>query len=299
MPAAEVEVSADLVRRLLADQHPDLARLPVEFLANGWDNELYRVGDGLVARLPRRALGAQIIKNEQRWLPGLAPRLPLPIPRPERTGVPACGYPYSWSVVPYLPGVPAAASSFDPAAAAAAVGGFLGALHVPAPADAPANPFRGVPLAERAGTFAANLALLAAQVDQDAVLRAWVAALTAPGYDGPPVWLHGDLHPANILVNDGQVSGVIDFGDITAGDPASDLSVAWMLLPASCHAIFWSAYQEAGGPAGGRAGDALRARARGWALNLAVVFLAHSEDNPVLRQVGRRTLSAVLENQRR
>ncbi len=107
MPAAEVEVSADLVRRLLADQHPDLARLPVEFLANGWDNELYRVGDGLLARLPRRALGAEIIKNEQRWLPGLASRLPLPIPYPERTGVPAHGYPYSWSVVPYLPGVPA------------------------------------------------------------------------------------------------------------------------------------------------------------------------------------------------
>jgi aminoglycoside phosphotransferase (APT) family kinase protein len=295
MPTAEVEVSADLVRRLLADQHPDLARLPVEFLANGWDNELYRVGDGLVARLPRRALGAQIIMNEQRWLPGLAPRLPLPIPSPERTGVPGCGYPYSWSVVPYLPGVPAAqASSFDPEAAAAAVGGFLGALHVPAPADAPANPFRGVPLAERASTFAANLALIGGQVDRDAVLRAWVAALTAPGFDGPPVWLHGDLHPANILVNDGQVSGVIDFGDITAGDPASDLSVAWMLLPSGCHDIFWSAYQAAGG----RAGDALRARARGWALNLAVVFLAHSEDNPVLRQVGRRTLSTVLEDRR-
>ena len=291
MPAADVEVSADLVRRLLADQHPDLARLPVEFLANGWDNELYRVGAGLVARLPRRALGAQIITNEQRWLPGLAARLPLPIPSPERTGVPACGYPYSWSVVPYLPGVPAAqASSFDPAAAAAAIGGFLGALHVPAPVDAPANPFRGVPLAARAGNFAANLALIGGQVDRDAVLRAWVAALTAPGYDGPPVWLHGDLHPANILVNDGQVSGVIDFGDITAGDPASDLSVAWMLLPTGGHATFWSAYQAAGG----RADDAVRARARGWALNLAVVFLAHSEDNPVLRQVGRRTLSTVL-----
>ena len=296
MPAADVEVSADLVRRLLSDQHPDLARLPVEFLANGWDNELYRVGDGLVARLPRRALGAQIIKNEQRWLSGLAPVLPLRIPSPERTGVPAHGYPYSWSVVPYLPGVPAAqASSFDPAAAAAAVGGFLGALHVPAPADAPANPFRGVPLAERADTFAVNLARHSGQADhdraeRDAVLRRWDAALAAPGYDGPPVWLHGDLHPANVLVNDGQVSGVIDFGDITAGDPASDLSVAWMLLPPSRHAIFWSAYQAAGG----RADDALRARARGWALNLAVVFLAHSEDNPVLRQVGRRTLSTVL-----
>ena len=104
---------------------------------------------------------------------------------------------------------------------------------------------------------------------------------------------------SNILVNDGQVSGVIDFGDITAGDPASDLSVAWMLLPPGSHAIFWSAYQAASGRTGrradGPAGDALRARARGWALNLAVVFLAHSEDNPVLRQVGRRTLSAVLD----
>ena len=158
MPAAEVEVSADLVRRLLADQHPDLARLPVEFLANGWDNELYRVGDGLVARLPRRALGAQIIKNEQRWLPGLAPRLPLPIPYPERTGVPAHGYPYARS-----PGA-------LPAGRARGAGQrirpghrprppssrLLGALHVPAPA----NPFRGIPLAERADTFAANLALL-------------------------------------------------------------------------------------------------------------------------------------------
>jgi len=317
MPAAEVEVTAVLVRRLLAGQHPDLARLPVGFLANGWDNELYRVGDGLVARLPRRALGAAIIKNEQRWLPGLAPRLPLPIPYPERTGVPGCGYPYFWSVVPYLPGVPAAqASSFDATQAAAAVGGFLGALHVPAPGDAPANPFRGVPLAERAGTFAANLALLTGQagqdqagqdqagrdrVDRDTVLRVWDAALAAPGYDGPPVWLHGDLHPANILVNDGQVSGVIDFGDITAGDPASDLSVAWMLLPSGCRASFWSAYAAAGagaGRGGSGVGDALWARARGWALNLAIVFLAHSDDNPVLRQVGRRTLRAVLEEQR-
>src|ERR1700689_3154690 len=303
MPAADVEVSAGLVRRLLADQHPDLARLPVAFLANGWDNELYRVGDRLVARLPRRALSAEIIKNEQRWLPGLAPRLPLPIPYPERTGVPACGYPYSWGVVPYLPGVPAAeASSFDPAGAAAVVGGFLGALHVPAPAEAPANPFRGVPLADRAGNFAVNLALLTGQADQagqdhvdrDAVLRVWGAGLAAPSYDGPPVWLHGDLHPANVLVNDGQVSGVIDFGDLTAGDPASDLSVAWMLLPLRCHASFWSAYQAAGG----RADDALRARARGWALNFAIMFLAHSQDNPVLRKVGRRTLRTVLEDPR-
>ena len=126
------------------------------------------------------------------------------------------------------------------------------------------------------------------------MLRLWDAVLAAPRYDGPPVWLHGDLHPANVLVNDAQVSGVIDFGDITAGDPDSDLSVAWMLLPPGCHASFWSAYQAAGG----QVDDAMRMRARGWALNLAIAFLAHSEDNPVLLEIGRRTLNAVLEDQR-
>ena len=296
MPAAEVEISAGLVRRLLAGQHPDLGHLPVEFLAHGWDNELYRLGDTLVVRLPRRALAAEIIKNEQRWLPELASRLPLPIPCPERTGAPAHGYPYSWSVVRYLPGVPAAqAGALDVASATAAIGRFLGALHAPAPPDAPANPFRGVPLAERSERFWANLALLTDHADHEAIVRAWETALAAPGYDGPRVWLHGDLHPANILVSDGQISGVIDFGDITAGDPAGDLSVAWMLFPPECHSRFWSSYRETGSRP---ADDALRLRAMGWALNFAVVFLAHSQDNPVLREVGRRTLTTVLRYQR-
>ena len=140
MPAADVDISADLVRRLLVSQHPDLGRLPVEFLANGWDNALFRLGTELVIRMPRRQLGATIIEHEQRWLPSLAPRLPLPIPYPERTGHSALGYPYSWSVVPYIPGTPAADAEpgdLDSAAVAAAVGGFLGALHVPAPRAAP------------------------------------------------------------------------------------------------------------------------------------------------------------------
>jgi aminoglycoside phosphotransferase (APT) family kinase protein len=128
MPAAEVDVTADLVRRLLAGQHPDLAHLPVEFLANGWDNVMFRVGDELAARMPRRALGAEILVHEQRWLPLLAPRLPLSIPYPERTGHPAHGCPWPWSIVPYLPGEPAAdTGSFDAPGAAIAVGGFLGA----------------------------------------------------------------------------------------------------------------------------------------------------------------------------
>ena len=123
------------------------------------------------------------------------------------------------------------------------------------------------------------------------VLAAWATALAVPPWDGPPVWLHGDPHPANILIGDGRVSGVLDFGDITAGDPASDLSLAWMLLPAACHGDFRTAYAAAGH---GPLTDAVWARGRGWAVNLAIVFLAWSADNPRLHEVGRRTLAAVL-----
>jgi aminoglycoside phosphotransferase (APT) family kinase protein len=170
-------------------------------------------------------------------------------------------------------------------------GGFFGALHTAAPADAPANPSRGVPLAARAGTFAKNLSTILGQVDRDAVLAVWEAALDVPVWPGAPVWVHGDPHPANILVCDGRVSGVLDFGDITAGDPACDLSLAWMLLPASCHGQFRAAYAAAGN---GTISDATWARGRGWAVNLAIVLLAWSADNPRLHAVGRRTLGAVL-----
>jgi aminoglycoside phosphotransferase (APT) family kinase protein len=296
MPAAEVEITAELVRALLADQHPDLASLPITFLANGWDNAIFRLGDSLLARMPRRSLGAKIIEHEQRWLPGLAPLLPIKVPSPERNGRPALGYPYPWSVVPYLPGRPAAdvldgaagERTLDFTGLATALGKFLAAMHQPAPADAPPNPFRGVPLANRAATFEANLPGVADQVDETAVRRAWDDALAVAAYDGRPLWLHGDLHPANILVAGGHISGIIDFGDITAGDPASDLSAAWMLLPLDVHQAFASAY--------GGIGEALWRRARGWALALAIVFLAHSADNPQIHRVGRRTLAAVLSD---
>jgi aminoglycoside phosphotransferase (APT) family kinase protein len=299
MPAAEVEITAELVRALLAGQHPDLASLPVTFLANGWDNAIFRLGDCLLARMPRRVLGATIIAHEQRWLPALAPVLPVKIPAPERVGRPALGYPYPWSVVPFLPGTPAAdvidvadgddgAGTLDFGGMATALGNFLAAMHRPAPADAPANPFRGVPLANRARRFEANLPSVADQVDEATVRRAWDDALAAPPYDGPPLWLHGDLHPANILVAGGHVSGIIDFGDITSGDPASDLSVAWMTLPLELHEAFRSAY--------GSVDDGSWRRARGWALALAIVFLAHSADNPQIHRVGRRTLAAVLSD---
>jgi len=282
-PAAEADVTTDLVRGLLADQHPDLADLPVEPLAQGWDNASFRVGKDMIARLPRRAASAALVAHEQRWLPGIAPRLPLPVPAPARTGRPGRGYPWAWSVVPYLPGRPAA--HVVPDDAAGSLGSFLAALHVPAPPDAPANRFRGIPLAGRRANDLRNLAALEGQVDRGAALRLHEDALAARVWDGPPVWLHGDLHPANILVSDGKVSGVIDFGDLTSGDPATDLAVAWMLgVPGE---DFMAAY--------GRAGDRdLWRRARGWALAFGLVFSAHSADSPLMASIGDRTLDAVL-----
>src|SRR5260370_29596003 len=146
MPAAEVDVSVELVRQLLAAQHPDLACLALGVLANGWDNMVCTVGADFLARLPRRAQAAELLAHEQRWLPVLAPRLPLPIPAPVRVGQPARGFPRKWDVLPFLPGQVAALAALDDlASAAVALGEFLAALHVPAPSDAPVNPFRRGP----------------------------------------------------------------------------------------------------------------------------------------------------------
>lgn len=286
MPAAEVDVSVGLVERLLAEQMPDLAGLPLRLLANGWDNVLLRLGDDLVVRLPRRALAAALVDHELRWLPTLAPRLPLPVPVPVRAGRAALGYPWSWSVVPYLPGdVAARTPPDDEEATATAMGAFLAALHEPAPADAPVNPFRGVPLPDRADAVLARLDALPG-LDRGAVLAVWHDAAGAPPWSGPPLWLHGDLHPANVLVHRGRVGGIIDFGDVTAGDPATDLAVAWTLLPLSRHGALREAY--------GGVDDDTWVRARGWALALSLAYLAHSADEPVMAAVGRRGLRAVL-----
>lgn len=289
MPAAEIPVSVELVRRLLGRQHPDLADLPIDVLANGWDNLVCRLGEELLVRLPRRAMAAELVAHEQRWLPELAGRLPLPIPAPVRVGHPTADYPWSWSVVPYLPGRVAARSELDdPRSAAATLGEFLRALHAPAPPDAPVNPYRGIPLTGRAEGVLTALTHID-PADRAAARRIWAAATAAPAWDGPPLWLHGDLHPANILVDHGRISAVIDFGDITSGDPATDLAVAWMLFTAEQRAVLRQAY--------GRADDATWERARGWALALSLVLLTHSADNPLMRGIGERTFREVLSQQ--
>jgi aminoglycoside phosphotransferase (APT) family kinase protein len=287
MPAAEVAVDAALVRALLGDQHPDLAPFEVREVANGWDNVVFRLGDAFSVRMPRRLLGAQLIENEQRWLPGLAPSLPLPIPTPERVGVPGHGYPWRWSVCRWLPGeVAARVPPDDWAHAAQQLGAFLAALHRPAPPDAPANPYRGVPLADRDDVTRERIAVLGNAIDRDRVLALWGQAVAASCWSDAPVWIHGDPHPANVLVHQGRISAVIDFGDITGGDPATDLALAWTLLPVDTRTVFRRA--------AGTVDDATWMRARGWALAHGLACLATSADNPLMLAIGRRTIDAVL-----
>lgn len=287
MPAEEIAIDSDLVGQLLTDQHPDLAALPIDPLANGWDNVMFRLGSQLTIRLPRRAAAAELVRHEQQWLPPTAARLPLPIPAPVRVGTPTEYYPWYWSILPWLPGACAALSPpVDPHETATQLGQFLAAMHQPAPLDAPINPYRGVPLIERDETLRRRVTRLGTDVDAEAILGLWEQCLAAPVFDDQPRWLHGDLHPANILVDGGRISAIIDFGDITSGDPAGDHSVAWMLVPASEHGTFRS---SAGG-----IDEPTWTRARGWALNLGLAYLAESADNPMMQRIGIRTLAAVL-----
>lgn len=264
-------MGAGLVGDLLREQHPDLAGLPLEAMPSGWDNVLWRLGDDLVVRLPRRSTSVRLTLHEQRWLPELAPRLPLPVPLPLRVGVPSPRYPWPWSIVPWLEGVAGDKAAFtDPADAGRRLGAFLRRLHHPAPNGAPRNPYRGVPLAERAGKFEASVAELGPGIDTVSVRRVWDAALAATPFADPPVWLHGDLHPANVVVRDGTLAAVVDFGDVCAGDPATDVAAAWVLVPDEGRPAFFDAY----GPVSADLHD----RARGWAALFALMLVSIGND---------------------
>jgi aminoglycoside phosphotransferase (APT) family kinase protein len=286
-PAADVVLDASLVRALLEEQHPDLAHLEPVHVAEGWDNALFRLGDGLAVRLPRRAASATLIEQEQRWLPHLSSRLPVPVPVPLRVGVPSRIFGRAWSVVQWLPGRSLLDGAFvDPVTTGMQLQQFLRALHQPAPEDAPRNPARGVPLESRTATLHEHLRQLDGVVDRAAVLAEWDRALSAPPWPGPPRWLHGDLHPGNLLIEDGRLAGVIDFGDLTSGDPATDIAIRWM-LPRSVRERFEP-------PAAGDQPEALAMRARGWALALGLAYLAHSREDAGMASLGHATVDAVL-----
>lgn len=192
-------------------------------------------------------------------MPVLAPRLPLPVPVPVRIGAPSERFPNTWIVTTWVAGEPADMAAIDRGAhAAETLAGFLAALHRKAPGDAPALPNRGVPLSRLAGDVERRLQAMAPGEAIGPMRKVWDDAAEADEWDRPAVWLHGDLHPANVVVADGTLAGVIDFGDLCTGDPATDLAAAWVLLPAGAAAQFFDAYAMAD--------EATARRARGWAL---------------------------------
>lgn len=294
-PFEVVDVDVDLVRSLLHAQHPDLADLPIELVGRGWDNATFRLGDQLAVRLPIRGLCAHLVEHEQRWLPQLAQRLPLPTPVPVRTGAPGGTYAWPWSIVPWFPGRTwLAGPPADLLDAAERLGRFVAALGAPAPPDAPPNPYRGVPLAQRAEVTIEHLATLDVGdgvPDRPTLERCWADHLAATPYDGPPRWLHGDLHPLNLVVHEDRLAAVIDFGDVTAGDPANDLMAAWLLFDGPPRERFLAA--------AGADDPELRRRGRGWALAWGAACGANRQPHNQLRSFGLAAVARVVADWQR
>lgn len=286
-----VTLDADLVGRLVAGQFPRwTGRAITPVVSAGTDNAIFRLGEDLAVRLPRRESAAVLVEREQRWLPRLAPHLPLATPAPVAAGSPAEGYPWRWSVCSWLDGEDAATASLgDLGLAARDLGRFLVSLRAVdatgGPLAGPENHGRGVPLARLDRRVRDDVAALAGEIDKRVALDAWTEALAAPAWAGPGVWLHGDPHPGNLLVKDGELAGVLDFGLMGVGDPACDLTAAWSLLDAPARRIFRDAVQ---------ADAAMWARGRGWAVYGAVIALAfYGDGNPVLAAASRRILAQI------
>lgn len=295
MHADEVDIDASLVRRLLETQFPHWAGLPIEPVASsGTDNAMYRVGDDMAVRLPRILSATGQIDKEWRWLPRLAPHLPLAIPAPLALGSPGESYPWQWSVYRWLEGAPATIERLGDTTQQAAIdlARFIAALQRIDATDGPApddhNAYRGLPLATRDEDTRAAIASLDGMVDVDAATAAWDAALDAPEWNHPPAWIHGDLQSGNLLAHQGRLSAVIDFGCLGVGDPACDLMVAWNLFSPTDRAAFRAELAV---------DDATWARGRGWALSVGLIALPYYQHtNPTLADISRRTIAAVLSD---
>lgn len=282
-PRSEIFVTESQVSSLIADQHSQFAGLPVSLSGEGWDNFTFRLGEDLAVRLPRRALAVDLLLNEQRWLKVATRNVSLPVPRPVAIGAAGHGYPWPWSIVPWIDGTPVDHAPLD-AEQGSALAAFLHALHRPAPADAPANPTRGVRLETRREGFAPCLDRLRTACDliTPAIDAAWRRALAASSCDAL-VWLHGDLHAQNVLSLEGRLAGVIDWGDMCSGDPAVDLCSVWGVL-AHPHARAEALRIYA-------PDDALLARARGWAILFGASLFDNGRiDDPRHAAIGEATL---------
>lgn len=269
---------------LLRQGAPHLEQRQLLLVNEGWDNATWRLGDDLAVRIPRRALAAPLIEHEQQALPLLGPRLEalgVRTPVPIFNGQATQDFPWPWSIVPWIPGAHALERPrADNGAWAPDLARALRALHHTASPDAPRNPVRGIPLVQRDERMRTLLAVVP-EAHVPTLDNAWSAGLTAPE-SKERVWIHGDLHPGNIVIAENQLTALIDFGDVTAGDPAYDLAVAWMVFNVDGRGAFREATAD-------RYDDATWIRARAWAASVAAILLAQSDDRDDYRALGQST----------
>jgi aminoglycoside phosphotransferase (APT) family kinase protein len=294
MHANEADIDTALVGRLVRDQFPQWAGLRLSRVPSaGTDNALFRLGPELTVRLPRIPGSTGQAQKEARWLPRLAPQLPLAVPTPLEVGQPGAGYPWHWSICRWLDGETLTDTRFaDPIEAAAALAGFITALQRIDPTDGPAAG-RGTPLPRRDPATREALTALRERLpedDLDTLTEVWANALRAPCWQRSPVWLHGDLLPGNLLVRHGRLSAVIDFGTLGTGDPAVDLLPAWALFSGESRSAFRDAVDV---------DEATWTRGRGWALSIALIIMPYYwNSNPVLMATARRIVREILAEQR-
>jgi aminoglycoside phosphotransferase (APT) family kinase protein len=286
MHAHERAIDKNLVKRLLAQQFPQLAKLPIEPISSaGTDNAIYRLGNKMIIRLPRIASAAPHIVKEYTWLPRLAPYLSLAIPVPIAQGKPTEKYPWPWLIYQWLAGKNGTQVSFDLHQAAIALGNFVIDLHNIDTTNAPLSA-RSRPLHTVDHEVRAALNALHGTIDVAAATKAWAKILATPPWDGTPVWTHADLHAGNILVTRRKISAVIDFGMAGIGDPACDMMAAWTLLSAQTRDIFRSIVHT---------DDATWQRGRGWALSFGLIALPYYKDtNPILAKIALHTINEVI-----
>ncbi len=288
MHADERHTDADLVRRLLASQLPQWASLPIERVhSTGTVNAIYRVGDDMVVRLPRIDWAVTWLVRELELLPKLAPLLPIEIPRPLAAGSPDEEYPWPWAVYAWLDGSnPSVDETVDAEILADDLARLLQALR-DIELEGPSSG-RGLPLAVQDAAARAALTELDGEIDVIAATAAWELALQAPVWSGQPRWIHGDLLPGNLLLREGRLTGVLDFGLVGLGDPACDLVAAWSVLPHAARARFRDQLDV---------DEATWARGRGWALSIGLIALPYYENtNPAFADVARRLIREVLED---
>lgn len=275
VPPAETDVGLDTVRALIVRQFPEYAHRELALLNEGWDNAVYRLGEDLLVRVPRHARSALISTAEIDWLPRVSKGWRFPAPVPIAVGEPDAevGYPWRWSIVPWLPGAVAMTAPLSDMGAAD-LGAALAQVHQPAPLGAPVNEWRGVPLPLRAGRLHERLALLGSQDAWEIDIQAALAMFAAADPRGALTWCHLDVHGNNVLSLDGRLAGLLDWGDSGAGDPATDLGQALYMLGSVRFAAYAEAYQQAGGPA-----DPAAPRVRAEALIYSVTMATLEESD--------------------